>query len=82
MFHKEIEAGILAINIRLDNMQKSIKELMQYMKTCKGEIDLHAEEQLLTLQEIRQKLAEKAEEKSPFKTKEGLFNYKQRKHKE
>lgn len=77
--NKELEAGMLALNMRLDNMQKSIDELMRYMKICKGEIDLRTEERLTILQGINDKLAEKPPEDSPFKTKEGLFNYKQRK---
>lgn len=77
MFNKELEAGMLAINIRLDNLQKSVDELMYYMKCCKGEIDLYKNDITATLQDIDSKLAEVKDE--PFKTKEGLFNYKQRK---
>jgi len=53
--NKELEAGMLAINIRLDSIQKD-------------------------LQEIKLQLAEKPiQSDSPFLTKEGLFNYKNRK---
>ena len=57
MFNKELEAGMLAVNIRLDNMQKDINLILKL------------------LQEPKPELAEK----SPFLTKEGLFNYKHRK---
>jgi hypothetical protein len=60
--NKEIQAGMLAINLRIDNLQSDVTVLLRLM------------------QEIKDKLADQPiQEESPFKTKEGLFNYKHRK---
>lgn len=67
MFNKELEAGMLALNIRLDNMQSDIKVLINIMQDVQSKLAESA---------IPQKL-----EDSPFKTKEGLYNYKHRKPK-
>lgn len=59
---KEIQAGMLAINLRIDNLQSDITVMLRL------------------LQDINSKLAEQPiQDESPFKTKEGLFNYKHRK---
>jgi uncharacterized membrane protein len=67
MFNKEIEAGMLAINVRLDNLQKDVNAMFQTLQDIQSK--------LAELQP--QKPVE-----SPFLTKEGLYNYKHRKPKE
>jgi hypothetical protein len=32
MFNKEIEAGLLAVNVRLDNLQKDINAILELLK--------------------------------------------------
>jgi uncharacterized membrane protein len=66
MFNKEIEAGMLAINVRLDNLQKDVNAMFQTLQDIQSK--------LAELQP--QKPAD-----SPFLTKEGLYNYKHRKPK-
>lgn len=64
MFFKELEAGMLALNIRIDNMQRDINTILKLLQESKAELAL------------------KNSEPEPFKTKEGLFNYKHRKPKQ
>lgn len=66
MFNKEIEAGMLAINVRLDNLQKDINAMFQTLQDIQSKL----------AESIPQKPAD-----SPFLTKEGLYNYKHRKPK-
>jgi hypothetical protein len=60
--NKELEAGILALNVRLDNMQRDINKILELLQ--------------------EKKPTESIEKDSPFLTKEGLYNYKHRKHSE
>lgn len=66
MFNKEIEAGMLAINVRLDNLQKDINAMFQTLQDIQSKL----------AESIPQKPTD-----SPFLTKEGLYNYKHRKPK-
>lgn len=86
MFNSEIKAGMLAINIRLDNIQKAInglpnKEDIELVTQKVAFIDSTISQLAGIMQDLKQQLAEKSEPE-PFKTKEGLFNYKHRKLKE
>ena len=67
MFNKELEAGMLAINVRLDNIQSDVNVMLQALQDIQSKLEESP---------IPQKPAE-----SPFLTKEGLYNYKHRKPK-
>ena len=67
MFNKEIEAGMLAINVRLDNLQKDVNAMFQTLQDIQSKLA---------------ELQPQKPTESPFLTKEGLYNYKHRKPKE
>lgn len=82
MFNKELEAGMLALNVQMDGITSNIEMIIQNMQ---GTPDLIRKLDTMesALQDIQSKLAELTTEQkpteSPFLTKEGLFNYKHRK---
>ena len=38
MFNKEIEAGMLAINVRLDNLQKDVNAMFQTLQDIQSKL--------------------------------------------
>jgi hypothetical protein len=64
MLNKEIKAGMLAINLRIDNLQSDVTVLLRLMQEVKDKLAEQPKE---------------VPTDSPFLTKEGLYNYKHRK---
>lgn len=38
MFNKELEAGMLALNVRLDNLQKDVNKILEMLQDSKPQL--------------------------------------------
>jgi peptidoglycan hydrolase CwlO-like protein len=80
--YRELEAKLREINTKLDNIQNSVNECLQNTKENNDEMQQQISNMYTVVLEIQNKfpeIIEQPNEDSPFKTKEGLYNYKYRK---